>query len=51
VFENSVLRTIFGPTRDDDDEEEEEELCDFYSLPNLIRMIMSRRMIWAWHVI
>ena len=26
------------------------ELYDFYSLPNIIAMIKSRRMRWAWHV-
>jgi hypothetical protein len=28
-----------------------EELHNFYSSPNIIRMIMSRRMRWTWHVV
>jgi hypothetical protein len=44
VFENRVLRRIFGPKRDD------EELRDLYSSPSIIRIIKSRRMSWAGHV-
>jgi hypothetical protein len=47
VFENRVLR-IFGPRRDEVTGEwrklHNEELRDFYSLPNIIRIIKSRRM-------
>jgi hypothetical protein len=54
VFENRVLRRIFGPKRDDKTEEwrrlHNEELNDLYSSPNIIRAIKSRRMIWAGHV-
>jgi hypothetical protein len=40
VFENSVLRRIFGPKRDD----VRGELNDLYSLPNIVRLIISRIM-------
>jgi hypothetical protein len=53
VFENRVLR-IFGPTRDevmgDWRKLHNEEFHNLYSLPNIIRMIKSRRMRWAGHV-
>ena len=47
VFENRVLRRIFGPKRDD---VKEKELYALYSLPNIIRVIKSRRLRWAGHV-
>jgi hypothetical protein len=51
VFENKVLRRIFWPKRDEVMGEwrklHNEELHDLYSLPNLIRMMKSRRMRWA----
>jgi hypothetical protein len=54
VFENRVLRRIFGPKRNEVTGEwrklHNEELCDLYSLPNIIRIIKSRRMSWAGHV-
>jgi len=54
VFENRVLRKIFGPKRDKVTREwrkvQNEELNDLYSLPNSIRVIKSRRMRWAGHV-
>jgi hypothetical protein len=54
VFENRVLRRIFGPKRDEVTRERRklhnEELRDSYSSPNMIRMIKSRRMRWAGHV-
>jgi hypothetical protein len=54
VFENRVLRRIFGPKRDEATEEwrrlHNEELNDLYSSPNIIRVIKSRRMGWAGHV-
>jgi hypothetical protein len=54
VFENRVLRRIFGPKRDEVTEEwrklHNEELCDLYSSPSLIRIFKSRRMRWAGHV-
>jgi hypothetical protein len=54
VFENRVLRRIFGPKRDEVAEEWRklhiEELRDLYSSPSIIRIIKSRRMRWAGHV-
>jgi hypothetical protein len=54
VFENRVLRRIFGPKRDNETGEwrkiHNEELSALYSLPNIIQMIKSRRMKWAEHV-
>jgi hypothetical protein len=54
VFENRVLRRIFGPKRDEVTGElrrlHNEELNDLYSSANIIRVIKSRRMRWAGHV-
>jgi len=54
VFENMVLRGIFGPRRDEVKGEwrrlHNEELNDLYSSPNIVRVIKSRRMRWAGHV-
>jgi hypothetical protein len=54
VLENGVLRRIFGPKKDEVTGEwkrlHNEELNDLYSLPNIIRVIKSRRMRWAEHV-
>jgi hypothetical protein len=54
VFENRVLRRIFGPKRDEVTGEwrklYNEELHNLYSSPNIIRMIKSRRMRWTGHV-
>jgi hypothetical protein len=54
VFENRVLRKIFGQKRDEVTEEwrklHNEELRDFYSLPSIIRIIKSRRMRWTVNV-
>jgi hypothetical protein len=55
VFGNRVLRRIFGPKRDEVTGEwrrlHNEELNDLYSSPNIIRVIKSRRMRWAGHVV
>jgi hypothetical protein len=54
VFENRVLRRIFGPKRDEVTGEwrklHNEELHDLYSSPSIIRLIKARRMRWAGHV-
>ena len=54
MFENMVLRRIFGPKRDEVTGEwrklHNEELNDLYSSPNIVRVIKSRRMRWAGHV-
>jgi len=54
VFENGVLRRVFGPKRDEVTGEwrklHNEELSDLYSLPNIVRVVKSRRMRWAGHV-
>jgi hypothetical protein len=54
VFENRVLRRIFGPKRDEVTGEwrrlHNEELNDLYSSSNIIWVIKSRRMRWAGHV-
>jgi hypothetical protein len=46
VFENRVLRGIFGPKRDEVKGEWRklhiEELNDLYSLPNIVRVVKSR---------
>ena len=54
MFENMVLRRIFGPRRDEVTGDwrrmHNEELNDLYSSPNIVRVIKSRRMRWAGHV-
>jgi hypothetical protein len=54
VFENRVLRRVFGSKRDEVTGEwrkpHNEELNDLYSLPNIVRMVKSRRMRWAGYV-
>jgi hypothetical protein len=50
VFENRVLRRIFGPKRDEVTGGWRKLHNDLYSSPNIIRMIKSRRMRWAGHV-
>jgi hypothetical protein len=54
VFENRVLRRVFGPKMDEVTAEwrksHNEELSDLYSLPNIVRVVKSRRMRWAGHV-
>jgi len=54
MFENRVLRRIFGPKRDKVTGEwrkvHNEEFNDLYSSPSILRVIKSRRMRWAGHV-
>jgi hypothetical protein len=49
-----VLRRVFGPKRDEVTGDwrklHNEELNDLYSLPNIVRVVKSRRMRWAGHV-
>ena len=51
VFENKVLRRIFGPKRDGVTGEwrklHNEKLNNLYSSANILRVIKSRRMRWA----
>ena len=54
VFENRVLWRIFGPKREEGRGEwrklHNEGLNDLYCLPNIVRVIKSRRMRWAGNV-
>jgi hypothetical protein len=54
VFQNSMLRRIFGPKRDGMmggwRKLHNEKLHNLYSSPSIIRIIKSRRMRWAGHV-
>jgi hypothetical protein len=54
VFENTVLRRIFGPKRDEVmggwRKLHNEELHNLYASPSILRLIKSRRMRWAGHV-
>ena len=51
---NGVLRRVLGSKRDEVTGEwrklHNEELSDLYSLPNIVRVVKSRRMGWAGHV-
>ena len=54
MFENRVLRRVFGSKRDEVTGEwrklNNEELSYLYFLPNIVRVVKSRRMRWAGHV-
>ena len=54
VFENRMLRRVFGSKRDEVTGEwiklHNEELSDLYSLPNIVQVVKSRRMRWAGHI-
>jgi hypothetical protein len=54
MFENRVLRRVFGPKRDEVTGEwrklYSEELSHLYSLPSIVRVVKSRRIRWAGHV-
>jgi hypothetical protein len=53
VFENSVLRKLFGPKREEDGSWRKlhnDELHSMYSLNNIVRVIISKRMRWVGHV-
>ena len=50
---NRILRRIFGPKRDENGEWRRlynEKIHSLYLSPNIIRVIKSRRLIWAWLV-
>jgi hypothetical protein len=55
LFENRVLRRIFGPQRDELTggwrKLQDEELLNFYSSSNIIRTIKSMRMRWTGHLV
>jgi hypothetical protein len=55
VFVNMVLRRIFGPKREEVTRERRhlhhEEVNDLYTSPSFVRMIKSRRMRWAGHIV
>jgi hypothetical protein len=53
VFENRVLRRIFGPKREEDGSWRKlhnDELHSLYSLPNIVKVSKLKRMRWAGHV-
>ena len=54
MFENRVLRILFGPKRDEVTVEwrklHNEEMNDLYFSPIIVRLIKSRRMRWAGHI-
>ena len=53
LFENRILRRIFGPKWDENREWrrlQNQELHSSYRLPNIVRVIKSRRLRWAGHV-
>jgi hypothetical protein len=53
VFENRVLRRIFGPKRKEDGSWKKlhsDKLHSLYSSPNIVRVIKSRKMRWTGHV-
>jgi hypothetical protein len=53
VFDNRVLRRIFGPKKEEDGswiKLHNDELHSLYSSPNIVKVIKSRRMRWAGHV-
>ena len=54
ITAGKLLRRVFGPKRDEVTGEwrklHNEELNDLYSLPNIVRVVKSRRMRWAGHV-
>ena len=54
MFENRVLRRVFGPKMEEVTGEwrklHNEKISDLYSLPNIVRLVKSRRMRWAGNV-
>ena len=53
VFENRILRRIFGTKKDENGEWrrlQKEELHSLYRSPNIVRVIKSKRLRWGGHV-
>ena len=54
MFESRVLRRVFGPKQDEVTGEwrklNKDELRDLYSLPNIAKVVKSRRMRWVGHM-
>jgi hypothetical protein len=54
VFQNRAMRRVFGPKKDEGTGDwrklHNEELNGLYALPNIVRVVKSRRMRWAGHV-
>ena len=53
VFENMTLRRVFGPKKDENEDWRRLQNQKFHSLyrsPNIVKVILSRRLRWAWHV-
>jgi hypothetical protein len=53
VFENRVLRRIFGPKREEDGSWRKlhnDVLHSLYSSPNIVRVIKSKRLRWTGHM-
>jgi len=54
VFENKILRKIYGPKRDEMTGEwrrlHNDELYGLYDSPNVVKIMKSRRLRWADHV-
>jgi hypothetical protein len=54
VFEDRVLRRVFGPKRDEVTGKLRKlhngKLSDLYSLPNIVQVVKSKRMRWTGHV-
>ena len=54
VFENRILRRIFGPKRDENGDWRglhNQEFHSLYRSPNIVRVIKSRRLRWAGRVV
>ena len=53
VFENRILRRVFGPKRNENGKWRRlhnKELYNLYRSPNIVRVIKSRKLRWAGHV-
>ena len=50
VFENMILRRVFGPKNGEWRRLHNDELHSLYRSPNIVRVIKSRKLRWAGHV-